>query len=218
MQDAKSFFQDEVFSTMKLSKFLLFLLLAASLPAMAQTGLYTEFSTTHISATGEPRMYGVTFGGYVDKQLSKHLDFLSLGPDFRLSLQSGATGNSAYPGGGPAQSLIGLMVGPRLAFHLPILPIHPYIEGLIGGGDSQIGELIPDSYQNSQNTPPGTAIDKNGGGTMVWQVVGGLDMKVFPHVDWRVVEYSYGNLFASAGGTPDYGLTTLSTGIVVRLP
>ncbi len=185
---------------------------------MAQVGLYSEFSTTHISATGEPRMYGVSFGGYDTKSFHHHLAFLSLGPDFRLSLQSGSNSNAPYPGGGPSQSLVSFLLGPRVAFKLPVVPIHPYIEGLIGGADSQIGELIPDSYQTSENTPPGSAINKDGGGTMEGHVVGGLDMKISPHFDWRVVEFSYGKLFLSAGGTPDYGLTTLSTGLVLHLP
>ncbi len=189
--------------------------LFAAVPTMAQTGIYSEFNATDIQSAGEPWMYGVTFGTYFDKHFSQHIPNMTLGPDFRLALQSGS--NSAYSGG-PAQSLISILLGPRLAFKLPVVPIHPYIEGLIGGSDSQIGELIPDGYQTSANTPRGTAINKNGGGTMEGHVLGGLDMKISKHLDWRMVEFNYGKLFLSAGGTPDYGLTTLSTGFVVRLP
>lgn len=201
---------------MKGFKLLFFFLLLAPLSAMAQVGLYTEFSTTHIQAVNEPRLYGVTLGGYKDKKLGSHLKFLTLGPDFRLSMQSG-TSNSGIYSGGPAQSLISVLLGPRLAFKLPIpvLPLRPYVEGLIGGADSQIGELLPDG-----TIPPGASrtYNKNGGGTLEGHLLGGVDLKVFSHVDWRVVEFSYGQLFLATGGTPNLGLISLSTGIVVRLP
>lgn len=214
-----SYFEGEVLSNMRYWKFFFLLMLMASLPALAQVGMYSEFSTTHISAANEPRLYGVTLGGYEARSFHHHLAFLSMGPDFRLSLQSGSSNSGGYSGGGPAQSLISFLFGPRLAFKLPVGPIHPYIEGLIGGADSQIGELIPDS-----DVPPGgfpsqsSSYNKNGGGTFEGHVVGGLDMKISKHFDWRMVEFSYGKLFLAAGGTPDYGLTTLSTGLVVRFP
>ena len=198
---------------MRSLKFLSFFLLLASLPAVAQVGLYSEFSTTNIQAVGEPRMYGITFGVYKDKSFKRHLSFLSLGPDVRLSLQSGTVGSGIYSGG-PAQSLVGFLLGPRLAFKLPVASLlHPYLEGLIGGGDSQIGELIPDGAPGNTND-----INKNGGGTMMGQILGGLDLKLSSHVDWRAVEFNYGGIFVSAGGIQDLGITTFSTGIVIRLP
>ncbi len=198
---------------MRLWKVLSFLLLVAPLPAMAQVGVYGEFSSTHINATNEPQMYGTTVGVYDDRSVLRHLTFANLGPDFRVTLQSGSSNNGGR-GGGPAQSLIIALVGPRLTFNLPVKALHPYVEGLVGGGDSQIGELIGDAYsQNGAGFPPGA--NKNGGATFEGQFLGGLDLKVHPNVDWRVVEFGYARLVST--GAPGFGLATLSTGIVVHL-
>ncbi|MHB8303010.1 MAG: hypothetical protein ACYDC6_09265 [Acidobacteriaceae bacterium] len=200
---------------MKLWKFLSFLLLLAPLSAMAQIGIYGEFSSTHITAASEPQMYGITFGGYDVKSFQRHLNFLSVGPDFRLTLQSGTSSNGIY-GGRPAQSLIGMLVGPRVAFKLPVARLHPYLEGLIGGGDSQIGEIYSDAYSRFHPSVFNNGANKNGGASLEGQILGGLDLQVKPRVDWRVVEFGYAQLVST--GTHGFGLETLSTGIVVRLP
>ena len=200
---------------MRLWKLVPFLLLLVPFSAMAQIGLYGEFSTTDIHAANEPEIYGITFGGYDDKRFNRHLTSLSLGPDFRVSLQSGSTSNG-YPGGEPAQSLISVQGGPRVAFKLPVASLHPYVEGLIGGVDSQIGEVIGDTYYHKvAGSPPGA--NTNGGISLSGQALGGLDLNVRPRVDWRVVEVGYARLFESSG-SPSLGITTFSTGIVVRLP
>jgi len=200
---------------MRLWKYLPVLLLLSPLTVMAQIGIYGEFSSTHINAADEPQMYGITFGGYDDNGLISHLKFLSVGPDFRVTLQSGSTNNGGE-GGGPAQSLISALLGPRFAFNLPVKAFKPYVEGLVGGGDSQIGEVYSDSYAESHpNLPLGT--NKNGGASFEGQILGGLDLKVHPNVDWRVVEFGYARLL-STGTSTDLGLATLSTGIVFRLP
>ena len=200
---------------MRLWKLFPFLLLLVPSFAMAQIGLYGEFSTTDIRAANEPEIYGITFGGFDEKSFSRHLAFLGVGPDFRVSLQSGSAGNS-NPGGEPAQSLISVQGGPRVAFKLPVAALHPYVEGLIGGVDSQIGEVVGDTYFHKvAGSPPGT--DANGGISLSGQALGGLDLKVRPRVDWRVVEVGYARLFGSSG-SPSLGIVTFSTGIVVRLP
>lgn len=196
-------------------KFLPLLLLIATLPAVAQVGLYGEFSATHINVANEPEIYGITFGGYSDKSFEHHLTFLSVGPDVRLSLQSGTASNGGR-GGRPAQSLISILGGPRVAFNLPVAPVarlHPYVEGLFGGGDSQIGEQVSDGYPPPANS---SQLNKNGGGTFESQILGGLDLKVHPHVDWRVVEGGYAQFIST--GSPGLNIMTLSTGIVIRLP
>ncbi|MHB1936615.1 MAG: hypothetical protein ACYCOR_08525 [Acidobacteriaceae bacterium] len=202
---------------MRLWKLFSFLLLLAPSFAMAQVGLYGEFSTTNIRAANEPEIYGITFGGYDEKSFNRHLTFLSLGPDFRVSLQSGsASASNVNPGGGPAQSLISAQAGPRVAFKLPVAALHPYVEGLIGGVDLQIGEVVGDTrFHNVAGSPPGT--NSNGGISLSGQALGGLDLTVRPRVDWRVVEVGYARLFESSG-SPSLGIITFSTGIVVRLP
>lgn len=200
---------------MKFWKFFSFLLLLAPLSVMAQVGVYGEFSSTRITAARMPQMYGVTFGGYSDKHLFSHMPLLTLGPDARMTLQSGTASNSGQ-GSPPAQSIISALVGPRLAFKLPFAGLRPYVEGLAGGGNSQIGEVYNDVYSAAHPGVFANSGNKNGGASFEGQLLGGVDWAFKPHVDWRVVEFGYARLL-SVGTTRDYGLETLSTGIVVHL-
>lgn len=84
------------------------------------------------------------------------------------------------------------LVGPRLAFHLPIVALKPYAE-ILGGGST-----YPD-------TPAGLSIPNK----FVGRVVGGIDTAILPHVDWRMIDYSYGLNSASHQ-------QTISTGLVLR--
>lgn len=202
---------------MRLWKFFFFLFLFAPLSAMAQIGIYGEFSSTHITAPQEPQMYGVTFGAYSDKHLFAHMPFLSVGPDFRLTLQSGSLSHNAQ-GGPPAQSILFASAGPRVAFKLPFAGLHPYIEGLLGAGNSQIGEVYNDAYSGKNPGVFANSGNKNGGASFAGQILGGVDWTVKPRVDWRVVEFGYVPTILSVGTTRSYGLETLSTGIVIRIP
>ncbi len=84
------------------------------------------------------------------------------------------------------------LIGPRLAFRLPIVAIKPYAEVLIGGS------TYPD-------TPAGLHISNK----IVGRIVGGVDTTILPHLDWRMIDYSYGLNSASHQ-------QTLSTGLVLR--
>ena len=182
---------------MRFLNFLPFLLLLASLPAMAQFGVYGEFSTTNLHTANEPQLYGPTLGGYYHKTFGHHLSLLSAGPDVRVSFLSG-------PGSGanaPMQSLTSILAGPRLTFKLPVTLLHLYAEGLIGDGDPQLGE----------------GASRNSGNRFESQFLGGVDLTILPHVDWRIIELGDGELPAS-GGSASLDTTTFSTGIVVRMP
>ncbi|HET9087174.1 MAG TPA: hypothetical protein VFN53_06615 [Acidobacteriaceae bacterium] len=201
---------------MKVWKLFSLLLLLAPLSAMAQVGVYGEFSSSHINARMEPQIYGVTFGAYYDKHVFSKMPFLSLGPDFRLTMQSGSSKNVGL-GGPPAQSILFASAGPRFAFKVPVARLHPYVEGLAGAGNSQIGEVYNDSYSRFHPGVFAHSGDKNGGASFTAQALGGLDFAIKPRVDWRVVEFGYTQIF-STGTTRSFGVDTLSTGIVVRIP
>ena len=85
-------------------------------------------------------------------------------------------------------------VGPRLAFKAPILPFRPYIEGLVGVGNVQHGN--------------GTGSNTN----FNYQILAGLDTTIFPHIDWRVVEFDY-----SVVPGQSVNAKILSTGLVLRI-
>ena len=183
-----------------------------TMPTLAQTGIYSEFNATDIQSAGEPWMYGVTFGAYFDKHFSSHLPAMTLGPDFRLALQSGS--NSAY-GGGPAQSLLAVSGGIRAALHLAHQRLNPYVEGLIGVADSQIGELIPDGDPVPTSGPVLNSKNENGGAALDSQGLAGMDFQLSRHLQWRVAEFGYSNL-REANGVHSLGLLTFSSGFVVH--
>ncbi len=93
-------------------------------------------------------------------------------------------------------TLFSTLLGPRIALHPKIVPLNPYAEFLFGAGHF--------SYGN--NSPSTTQFD--------WRVLGGLDKTLLPHLDWRVIEVSYGQLNTYSGRLRP---VTFSTGIVLRL-
>ncbi len=97
---------------------------------------------------------------------------------------------------GGTENLDSVLAGGRLALTPHILPVKPYGEVLGGFGHYSDGSS---NYSNR----------------FEYQFLGGLDLTVFPHVDWRVAEFSYGGLAVlNIAQHPK----TLSTGIVFRLP
>jgi hypothetical protein len=88
-----------------------------------------------------------------------------------------------------------VLAGPRLALHFPAFPLKPYAEVLVGG-----------------STYARTAAGLKDSGQFASRAVFGADSALLPHLDWRVVDFSYG-INQSANGTHQ---KTLSTGLVLR--
>ena len=172
---------------MKLSRLLaVSIFLFSPFALHAQLGLYGAFTAQNL---GIPNDSGYAlYGGTFGAYLaSGRLAILSLGVDLRGSF-SKSNGNSFDSGS----------IGPRLALNTHILPLQPYVEGTIGLGNLELAG------------GPGS------GTKFEYQVLGGLDFTIFPRIDWRVAEYSYGGL--SAINNYNYHPKSLSTGIVLRLP
>ncbi len=165
------------------------LLLALPLPAAAQIGLYGTFSAANFNVPNVGWQYGSTFGIYDDKF---SIPFFSLGLDGRGSVVGGSSSGASVRSG---------LVGPRLVFKPHVLPIMPYVEGLVGAGYAQAGQQGSAAYYSA------TKFEYNG--------VAGVDYTFFPRLDWRVIEFSYGGLSGFQGS---FNPKTLSTGIVFRLP
>ncbi|GAC1356140.1 MAG: hypothetical protein NVSMB3_02150 [Acidobacteriaceae bacterium] len=163
----------------------------ASAGAAAQTGVYAEFTGGKVSTANTPWMYGPTIGLYHDDGFGP----IALGLDVRGSfLRRGDTNGS-----GSSQSLNTLEGGVRLAITPHVLPIKPYVEALGGYGGLTAGQ--------------GSA--RTSASHFTYQFLGGVDLTFLPRLDWRVVELSYGRL---SGLGDSYAPTTLSTGLVLRLP
>jgi hypothetical protein len=173
---------------MKLLRLLaLIVLLVSPLSLRAQLGLYGGFTVQNV---GDPGPSGYQFyGGTFGAYLaSGRLAILNLGVDLR--------GSVAKNGG---DSFISGAIGPRLGLNLHVIPLHPYVEATAGAGN----------------------LDFQGGAAtnstrFEYQFLGGVDFTVFPRIDWRVAEFSYGGLSALNGYS--FHPKTLTTGIVLRLP
>jgi hypothetical protein len=157
----------------------------------AQTAVYGEFTAAKLSAANTSWMYGPTVGLYHD---SGH-GLLATGLDVRGTF----AGRGDTNGAGSSQTLDTLLGGVRLAVTPHVLPIKPYGEVLGGLGHLKTGQ--------------GSA--RTSSTKFAYQFVGGVDFTIFPRVDWRVVEFSYGRL---AGLGDSFVPKTLGTGIVFRLP
>ncbi|HTH53984.1 MAG TPA: hypothetical protein VL495_08545 [Edaphobacter sp.] len=161
---------------------LLLLALFFAIPAAhAQIGVYAGFSGAPISGGGTNWAYGPLVGIY--KQSGHVFSPISIGGDLRGSFLS-RNDFHYYTGA----------IGPRLAFKLPIIPLRPYVEGLIGIGSVQIAN------QGNSSTH------------FNYQGVAGLDMTIFPRLDWRIIDFDY-----SAVTSQSVNAKTLTTGLVLRI-
>ena len=121
-------------------------------------------------------------GGTFGVYSQKTLGMVALGLDLRGFAQSGSNG----------QSYQGVVAGPRIVIKPHVLPVMPYMELL--GGVSRV------NINNSGE-------DKD----LAYNAVFGVDSTVIPHVDWRAIEYTYGEEH-----TIPITYKALSTGIVIR--
>jgi hypothetical protein len=112
---------------------LLTVLFFLPLAALAQTGVYGEFSGAGLGV-GD-KVYGGTFGLYSD---AIHAAVVSLGFDVRGEF---LTGNG--------QSLNSGLGGLRLAAHPQVLPLKPYVEALggVGHADTVLGSSTHAEYR-----------------------------------------------------------------------
>lgn len=170
-------------------RLLLLLLLFAFLPlANAQIGLYGSFTASKLTTANANWFYGPTFGAYYD---AARLPIASFGFDARVALLGS--------GSEPATKVDSGMIGPRVALHVPVVPLRPYGEVLVGAAHIQAGQGA--SYSSGTHGGVGAAA--------------GVDLTFFPRLDWRVVEYDYNHFMGPSGMNNQ---ESLSTGLVFRVP
>jgi hypothetical protein len=161
------------------------LLFAIGIPAaQAQTAVYGQFSASHFNNLPDTNEWGYGGGFGLYSDFYK-VPFAKVGADVRFQFVRPADNITLFSG----------LVGPRIALHPKVIPLNPYAEFLFGGGHFTYGN----------NSPSTTQFD--------WRVLGGLDKTLLPHIDWRVIEVSYGQLNTFSGHLQP---VTLSTGIVLR--
>jgi hypothetical protein len=170
---------------MKKAFVLIAMLAVAAGSARAQAGVYAGFAASDYHVANVGWQYGPVFGVYYQPWGAP---LLRAGVDVRGSLLgSGDT------------KLDSILVGPRVQIHPHVVPVMPYAEILVGGGHVSLGE--GDAKTDKTSTE--------------YQVLGGIDMTIFPRLDWRIAEYSWGSVQnVGSSVTP----STVTTGLVLRLP
>ncbi|MDE1176735.1 MAG: hypothetical protein PW789_09010 [Edaphobacter sp.] len=158
--------------------FVFALLLTLPSAVHAQIGIYGAVSGAALSSAPKDVGYGGMVGAY--KQ-SGH--FLATGLDLRGTFL-GREGFHYYT----------YAIGPRIAFKPRVLPISPYVEGMIGLAN----------YNNGKNT--------NSSNHLNYQVLGGVDATIMPRIDWRIIDVAY-----SGVGGESISAMTFSTGLVIRV-
>jgi hypothetical protein len=160
----------------------LFLLFALALPLAVPAAAHAQ-TAAYAEFTGASLGLDLphVYGGTFGIYSQKTYGILAIGGDLRVPILTGDNN----------QTYTGALIGPRLAIKPHVIPVSPYIE-LLGG-------VTHVAAGNGSDTDPG------------YNVVVGGDWTVIPHVDWRVIEYSYGEQHSV-----NIAYKALSTGVVVR--
>jgi hypothetical protein len=180
---------------MNLSRLTLLLAVAIlTTSSHAQVGIYGKFDATHFSVPTNNFESTATFYG---PGAGVYYDFLHLGP---ASLGADVRGNFLFGGG---QKYRSVLAGLRLGVKVPSTSIKPYVQGSVGVGGPTHGGLGGSGsiYTNK----------------FEYQVLGGVDITILPHVDWRA-ELGYGRVSGISSGAPAPApsLLVAGTGFVVR--
>jgi len=167
-------------------------LILATRPAQAQQwGVYFTGSGDSLRVNNTNNLYGSTFGLYV-QTLNTPVVF---GADFRGVI----TGTGNVQGAYTDERLDYGLFGPRVATKPIRGRIIPYAEGLVGLAYFREGVGI-------------LRQDKSSGSL---QAVGGVDVKVYHHIQWRAIDASYGRARGQLYATHPL---VLSTGILFQFP
>ncbi len=163
-----------------------------SVHAKAQIAVYGTFSGDHLGGINPPYPYTGSYSFWAaGGTFGIYDDFFHLGP-VRLGVD--LRGNIFNSKG---HKLNSGLAGVRFAFKPPVAPFRPYLQASVGGGSTNFG---------------GGSVTTSG---LQYMGAGGIDYTVFPRLDWRVIEVSGGGFRASGN---NYPTSTISTGIVFRLP
>ena len=181
-----------------LSLFLPFACLLTSGAAAAQVAVYAMGSGGFIGSPTAPvpagassgtSAYGGTFGLYDD---FVRLGPLKLGADARYFQQTKSNSN-----GYPNTSLHGGTGGVRLALKIPLFPLKPYIQAEAGAATTNYGYFGNDV------------------GSFIYQIQGGVDYTIFPHLDLRA-EYGGGQINVMFTQGAKQSLQEVGLGAVLR--
>ena len=206
--------------------FLAAVALTSTASAYAQFGVYGEFTVdrlSNIASSPVPLPPNSTDQAFMRANTVDPLggtggvyyDFLKLGPvklgvDARGSILH--TKRGAYVNfDGPGARIYSVLGGVRASFQTPIKSLKPYIQGSVGLGRSDYGLY---SGRPASDAPLPNIIYSN----FEYEGLAGLDVKLFPIMDWRVAELGYGGLNPFGGLSHNYPIKQVSMGFVFHLP
>jgi hypothetical protein len=163
------------------------------------TSTYTNLFTT---------TWPAEFGGGVT------LNGVKAGP-IRLGMDFRGSTNHGTPGADTA------MAGPRLALRVPIVHIKPYVEAAGGYVATHTNGTITTVNGNTVTTAATPITNQYA----AWEVFGGVDVPIFPHLDFRAIEIGGGKGYLANSGITNINfnntntqisLFSIDTGIVVH--
>jgi hypothetical protein len=167
---------------------------------------------------------GGTGGVYYD---FKTIGPVRLGADLRGTITDSKQGAYTFSRGGGTR-IYSTLGGIRASFHTPIKIIKPYIQASAGLGRSDYG-----LYTSYVLQPAVTVIEGGQPVVVLPAIIGnkvvrynnfqyegfaGVDVKLLPIMDFRVVELGYGGLTSFGTNAHSYPIGSLSTGVVFHLP
>ena len=90
----------------------------------------------------------------------------------------------------------------------PVLPIRPYVQASVGAGGTKYTGPTAAGISNLQYHSK-----------FMYEILGGVDYTLVPHVDLRVIEIGVGRQTGASGavGNPAVITVEVSTGLVIRL-
>jgi hypothetical protein len=137
-----------------------------------------------------------------------YYDFKTLGP-IRLGADLRGTITNSKQGAytdfrGSGTRIYSTLGGIRAVIHTPILPLKPYVQVSAGLGRSDYGLF----------TNGAVVVHNN----FQFEGFAGVDFRVLPVMDFRIVELGYGGLTSFGTNGHTYPIGSLSTGVVFHLP
>jgi hypothetical protein len=173
--------------------------------AQAQLAVYGTFAPVRISnlATGNNITGGYSTSSYWAYGVGGGvtLTAISLGP---VSLGFDLRG-STRPG---TQGVDTALAGIRLAGKAPLIPFKPYIQAS--------GGYVATRATVTTGLPAGSTVSND---FAAYEILGGIDYTLIPHVDLRLIEVGGGQGMRVTGpntNIPNISIFTINTGIVLR--
>ncbi|MES2390260.1 MAG: hypothetical protein V4555_01365 [Acidobacteriota bacterium] len=136
------------------------------------------------------------FGGGITLN-AVHTRAAQFGLDLRGSTNHGNTGADTA------------MAGPRLAFRIPLLGLKPYVAA--EGG--YVATRTTGSLTVVTGGVPVTTHPIVSNQYAAWEVFGGVDVPIFPHLDFRAIELGGGKGYLASNGIQSVNLNNQNTAI-----